>query len=132
VLADAAEKGGDGTLAVEAQEQLLDAGAPASELWPAYEREAKAAANQYKLLAGDDRAWLDLARRARPPRARALLDHLSRHGAERETRLRAQVLHVLALQQAGLERAALRLYERNLKSASDAQGTPDRQRLPCG
>lgn len=133
VLADAAEKSGDGTLAVEAQEQLLDAGEPASELWQAYEREARAAASQYKLLAGDDRAWLDLARRARAPRARALLDYLSRHGADRETRLRAHVQHVSLLQQAGLERAAVRLYERNLKGAGDpAPREPDRPRPPGG
>jgi hypothetical protein len=117
VLAEAAEKDGEGTLAVEAREQLLDAGEPASELWQAYDREARAAANQYKLLNGDDRAWLELARRPgmRAARSRAVLDYLSRHGAERETRLRAQVLHVYSLQQAGLERAAVRLHERNLK-----------------
>lgn len=118
VLADAAEKTGDGALAVEAQEQLIDSGEPAAGLWEAYEREARAAANQHKLLAGDDAAWLELARRlaVRPARSRALLAYLSRHGAERETRLRAQVRHVHSLQQSGLERAAVQVYERYLKS----------------
>jgi len=118
VLADAAEKGGDGTLAVEAQEQLLDAGEPAAELWQAYDREARAAANQHKLLAGDDAAWLELARRpaVRPARSRALLAYLSRHAADRETRLRAQVRHVHSLQQGSLERAAVQVYERYLKN----------------
>jgi hypothetical protein len=118
VLADAAEKGGDGMLAVEAQEQLLDAGEPAAGLWQAYDREARAAANQHKLLAGDDAAWLELARRpaVRPPRSRALLAYLSRHAADRETRLRAQVRHVHSLQQGGLERAAVQVYERYLKN----------------
>lgn len=118
VLADAAEKGGDGMLAVEAQEQLLDAGEPAAGLWQAYDREARAAANQHKLLAGDDAAWLELARRpaVRPARSRALLAYLSRHGADRETRLRAQVRHVHSLQQGGLERAAVQVYERYLKN----------------
>jgi len=118
VLADAAEKGGDGTLAVEAQEQLLDAGEPAAELWQAYDREARAAANQHKLLAGDDGAWLELARRpaVRPARSRALLAYLSRHAADRETRLRAQVRHVHSLQQGSLERAAVQVYERYLKN----------------
>jgi len=117
VLADAAEKTGDSALAVEAQEQLIDSGEPAG-LWEAYEREARAAANQHKLLAGDDAAWLELARRpaVRPARSRALLAYLSRHGAERETRLRAQLRHVHSLQQSGLERAAVQVYERYLKS----------------
>ena len=135
VLADAAEKGGDGTLAVEAQEQLLDAGDPADRLWQAYDREARAAASQYKLLSGDDRAWLELARRPgmRAARSRAVLDYLSRNSAERETRLRAQVQHVHSLQQAGLERAAVRLYERNLKSMGDpSRREPDRARPPGG
>jgi hypothetical protein len=118
VLADAAEKGGDGMLAVEAQEQLLDAGEAAAELWQAYDREARAAANQHKLLAGDDAAWLELARRpaVRPARSRALLAYLSRHAADRETRLRAQVRHMHSLQQGGLERAAVQVYERYLKN----------------
>lgn len=135
VLADAAEKSGDGTLAVEAQEQLLDAGEPASELWQAYDREARVAANQHKLLTGDDRAWLELARRPgmRAARSRAVLDYLSRHGAERETRLRAQVQHVFSLQQAGLERAAVRLYERNLKTGGDpSRREADSPRPPGG
>ena len=117
VLADAAEKSGDGTLAVEAQEQLLNAGETVPGLWEAYDREARAAANQRNLLVGDDRAWLELARRpgSRAARSRALLAYLARHGAERETRLRARVLHVSSLQQAGLERAAMQAYERYLK-----------------
>jgi hypothetical protein len=119
VLAEAAGKTGDGTLAVEAQEQLINAGEPEAALWDAYDREARAAAGQHSLLTGDDAAWLQLARRPgiRAARARALLDYLSRHGAGRETRLRAQVQHLHSLQQAGLERAALQVYERNLNNA---------------
>jgi hypothetical protein len=118
ILAEAAEKTGDGTLAVEAQEQLINAGEAVPGMWDVYDREARAAANQYKLLTGDDAAWLEFARRpsVRPARSRALLAYLSRHGAGRETRLRAQVQHVFSLQQAGLERAALRVYERYLKN----------------
>jgi hypothetical protein len=116
ILADAAEKTGDGTLAVEAQEQLLDAGEPAAGLWEAYDREARAAANQHKLLTGDDAAWLALARRpgVRAARSRALLAYLSRNGAQRETRLHARVRHLSSLQQAGLERAVVQVYERYL------------------
>jgi hypothetical protein len=117
VLGEAAEKAGDSTLVVEAHEQLINAGEAAPGLWDVYDREARAAARQHKLLTGDDTAWLALARRPglRGARSRALLAYLSRSGAQRETRLRAQLQHVLSLQQAGLERAALRLYEHYLK-----------------
>ena len=116
VLAEAAEKAGDGTLGVEAQEQLLNAGEAAPGLWEAYDREAKAAANQHELLTGDDAAWLELARRPslRPARSRALLAYLSRHAAGREMRLHAHLQHTVSLYQGGLDRAALRLYEDRL------------------
>ena len=96
----------------------MNAGERVPGLWEAYDREARAAANQRNLLAGDDRAWLELARGPGipPARSRAIFAYLSRHGAERETRLRAQVQHVHSLQQAGLERAALQAYERYLKN----------------
>jgi hypothetical protein len=116
VLAEAAEKTGDGTLAVEAQEQLINAGEAAPGLWDLYDREARAAANQHKLLTGDDAAWLEFARRpsVRPARSRALLAYLSRHAAGREMRLRAHLQHMVSLHQGGLDRAALRLYEDRL------------------
>ncbi len=118
VLADAAEKTGDGTLAVEAHERLINVGEVVPGLWDVYDREARAAANQYRLLTGDDAAWLEYARRpsVRAARSRALLAYLSRHAAGREIRLRAQMHHVSSLQQAGMDRAALHVYERYLKN----------------
>ncbi|HUF80574.1 MAG TPA: hypothetical protein VMN03_05505, partial [Burkholderiales bacterium] len=115
VLADAADKQGDGTLRVEALERLhnVDPGpAQATALWQAYFSEARSAANRHRLLTGDDAAWLDLAARllgASPPQSRALFAHISRHAAARETRRGAGSQLVLSLQQSGLDRAALLL-----------------------
>lgn len=120
VLAEAAEKQGDGTLRVEALERLLQgfaAGHPqpqaAATLWRAYALEADAAANRARLLAGDDGAWLDLAAGrlgASPPQARAVYAHLSRHAAAPATRLLAGSRLVQSLEKSGLPRAALHLY----------------------
>lgn len=134
VLADAAERNGDGTLRVEALEQLLHAGEDGRQgrpvqvngLWQAYDREAQAAANQNRLLKGDDPAWLDLAARrlgSSPPQSRALFAYLSRNGAARETRLGAQLQLVFSLYQSGLDHAALSLYgdERTAVETLDPQ-----------
>lgn len=120
VLADAAERGGEGTLRVEALERLLESGASgaaggpaAAGLWQAYDREAQAAANDSRLLNGDDPAWLELAGRdaaLRPARSRALLAWLSRNGSAQETRQRARRELERSLRRHGLERAALRLF----------------------
>lgn len=121
VLADVAEKKSDATLRVETLEQLLRAtedgrqeqAAQVNELWQAYDREARAAANQHRLLNGDDFAWMDLAGRrlgSSPPQSRALFAYLSRNAAMRETRLGAQLQLVFSLFQAGLDHAALSLF----------------------
>lgn len=130
VLADAAERNGDATLRVEALERLLESegggpgGPPAAGLWRAYDREAQAAANEHRLLNGDDAAWLELAvgRVAmRPPRARAMLAWLSRNGATLDTRLRARRDLERSLQRDGLERAALRLFGDERVESPDAR-----------
>jgi hypothetical protein len=127
VLADAAEKLNDGTLRVEVMERQLHAGesgnpqpSQAAALWQAYSTGAQTAANQARLLTGDDNAWLDFASRrlgSSPPQARALFAHLARNGAARETRLAAQLQLVFSLYQGGLDQAALRLFE--------AEGAPE-------
>ena len=129
VMVDAADKQGNSTLRVEALERLHNvdpAPAQASALWQAYFLEAQAAANQHRLLTGDEAAWMALARRlsdTSPSRSRALFAHLHRHGAARETRLEGGLQLVLALQQSGLDRAALHLFG---GEPSDA-GTPGLQ-----
>ncbi len=139
VLADAAEKQGDGTLRVEALERLLNAGdeggdnggpkrrqEQAAALWQAYSSAAQAAANRNQLLTGDDNAWLDFAARrlgASPPQSRALFAHLSRNGAARETRMGAQLQLVFSLYQNGFDHAALHLFgdERAVPETLDPQ-----------
>ena len=120
VLAAAAAKLGNGALRVEALERLLNhdgAGgaraALATELWQVYRSEAQAFANEGRLLAGDDTAWLDYAARrlgANPQQSRALYAHLSRDSAARDTRQIAQLQLVFSLYQSGLDLAALRLF----------------------
>lgn len=121
LLLEGADRLGDGPLRVEALERLLhaagsgDARPPqAARLWQAYSAEAQAAANQNRLLTGDDNAWLDFASRrlaSSPPQARALFAHLSRNGSARETRFAAQLQLVFSLYQDGLDLAALQLFE---------------------
>ena len=119
VLAAAAAKQGNGVLRVEALERLLNhdgARAPlalATELWQAYQSEAQRAANEGRLLAGDDTAWLDFAARrlgANAQQSRALYAHLSRDSTARDTRQVAQLQLVFSLYQSGLDLAALRLF----------------------
>ncbi|MBI3045134.1 MAG: hypothetical protein HYY78_20160 [Betaproteobacteria bacterium] len=135
VLEEAAEKQGNSVLRIEALEQRLhhrDGGRPrrgqslAVALWQAYSKEAQAAANQNRLLQGDDAAWLDFAARrlgASPPQARALFAHLARSGATRETRFGAQLQLVFSLYQGGLDYTALNLFgeERAVAEALDPQ-----------
>jgi hypothetical protein len=127
VLSIAAAKQGDGASRVEALERLLHYApgsdpAQAESLWQAYGTEAQAAANQNRLLTGDDNGWLDFAARrlgASPPQSRAVYAHLARAGKIRETRLGAQLQLVFSLYQGGLDRAALRLFD-DERLATDA------------
>jgi hypothetical protein len=122
VLSEAARSRKDPRLGVEAQEQLanapLDGDKAAArlgaELWDAYRAGAQDAANRERMLSGDDASWADFAARrvaSEPPLARAYYAHLVRQGRARETRFNAQLQLVFSLQQARLERAALRLFE---------------------
>jgi len=121
VLADAAAMQKSGALRIESLERVLHDGgddarrsqALAAELWRTYVAEAQAAANQNRLLAGDDNAWLDLASRwlgSDPVRSRALFGFLSRNGAARDVRLGAQLQLVFSLYQSGLDHTALQLF----------------------
>jgi len=137
VLGEAAEKLGDGALHVEALERLLQghaAGRPqpqaAAALWRAYSRAAEAAANEARLLAGEDAAWLDLAARqldARAPRARALYAHLGHHAAAPAVRVRALSRLVELLERDRLPVAALHLFGHD--RAPETLDTAARHRL---
>ncbi|HKA43700.1 MAG TPA: hypothetical protein VKF40_17100 [Burkholderiales bacterium] len=121
VLYEAARRRKDTTLSIEALEHLVNleedhAATPPTqaELWQAYLAGAQEAANQNQLLTGEDAAWSDFAARriaSNPQLARAFFAYLVRHGRERESRLNAQLQLAFSLQQARLERAALRLFE---------------------
>jgi len=133
VIAEAAARGGERSLALEAIEQLLQladgaaqAAALATELWQAYLSGAEDAANRNQLLTGDDGAWYDLASRrlgADPPLARALFAHVAARGGIAATRHSAQLQLVFLLEQGKLDLAALRLFEhaRLEPAALDAQ-----------
>jgi hypothetical protein len=122
VLAEAAQRKGDDALRVEALERLLDragaddgraAAAQASGLWEAYQARAQAIANRSQMLAGDDKAWSDLAARRLGTNAvesRALFAYLARNGRESETRFNAQHQLAFSLYQGGLDHAALHLF----------------------
>ncbi len=135
VLAEVAQREKDTLLRIEALERLLEFGeetaaqAPAplaAELWHAYLAGAQEAANRNQMLIGDDSAWSDFAARrlaSSPQLSRAFYAYLVQRGREREARLNAQLQLVYSLQQARLERAALRLFEgaRTDDGALDAQ-----------
>ena len=122
VLAEAAERQGNGALRIEALEQMLNlAGASGAgrtraltqDLWRAYLSAAQASANRNQVLAGDDTAWTDFAARrlgANPREARALFAWLARSGKARETRLGAQLQLAFSLYQGGLDFTALHLF----------------------
>jgi len=130
VLADAAERSGNGALGVEALESMLqhrpddDAARSrvlAARLWRAYAGLAQATANREHLLTGQETAWYDFATRRLGPspfEARALFAHVARSETAGETRRSAQLRLVYSLRQSGLDRAALHLYR-------DAAGNPD-------
>jgi hypothetical protein len=126
LLAEAAARQGNGELRIESLERLLNFGendtrAPANGLWQAYLSEAQAGANQNRLLAGDDTAWLDFAARrlgTSPYLARALFGYLAQNGAARETRYGAQLQLAFSLYQDGLDNTALQLF-------SDGQAGPE-------
>jgi hypothetical protein len=123
VLLEIAERERDSLLRIETLERLLDSdeetvtrdAAPRTEqLWQTYMAEAQDAANRNRMLIGDDHAWSDFAARqmaGSPHLARAVYAYLVQRGRERETRLNAQLQFVYSLQQARLERTALRLFE---------------------
>src|SRR5262245_12087293 len=123
VLMEIAERERDTLLRIEALERLLDSdeetamrdAAPrTAQLWQTYIAGAQEAANRNQMLIGDDHAWSDFAARqvaTSPHLARAIYAYLVQRGRERETRLNAQLQFVYSLQQARLERTALRLFE---------------------
>lgn len=102
---------------LEALEQLLDitnaTAADARGLWAAYIRYARDAANEHRLLEGDESSWLDFVQRRRdaePVLARAYLAYLAREARDRSLRRIAQAQLAAALAAARLPRTALRLF----------------------
>jgi hypothetical protein len=131
MLAEVAEKHGNGVLRIEALERLLHLSngvdaqrrrALTGRLWQAYATEAQAAASQGTVLSGDDAAWLDHAARrlgTNPQQSRSLFSYLlTRSGAPRETRFSAQLQLAFSLYQDGLDQTALVLF-------SDERAGPD-------
>jgi len=116
VVAEAAARKGDGVQRAEALENLLnraDTGAQAPALWQAYLAHAQAAANRNQLLAGDDKAWANLATRRQGVNAiepRALLAWLARNARDAEVRRGAPLQLVVSLQKGGLDFSALHLF----------------------
>lgn len=118
VIAEAAARQGNRTLRLEALERQLaaakDGALQAQALWRAYSAGAQDLANQHQLLTGDDNAWSDFAARrlgADPFLSRAFYAYLAQRGRAPTARQNAQLQLAYSLQQAGLERAALRLFE---------------------
>ncbi len=118
VIAEVAARQGNRTLRLEALERQLalarDGALQAQALWRAYSAGAQDLANQNQLLTGDDNAWSDFAARrlgADPFLARAFYAYLAQQGRTPAARQNAQLQLAYSLQQAGLERAALRLFE---------------------
>ena len=118
VIAEAAARQGNRTLRLEALERQLaaakDGVLQAQALWRAYSAGAQDLANQNQLLTGDDNAWSDFAARrlgADPFLSRAFYAYLAQRGRAPVARQNAQLQLAYSLQQAGLERAALRLFE---------------------
>ncbi len=118
VIAEAAARQGNRTLRLEALERQLaaakDGALQAQALWRAYSAGAQDLANQNQLLTGDDNAWSDFAARrlgADPFLSRAFYATLAQRGRAPAARQNAQLQLAYSLQQAGLERAALRLFE---------------------
>jgi hypothetical protein len=122
VLAEAAQRRGDAAVRVEALEHVLDSREqPAAQstgaatgLWDVYLAAARDVANREHMLSGDDGPWADYAARQlskSPPVARAFFAHLVLRARTRETRFNAQLQLAYSLEQARLERAALRLFD---------------------
>ncbi|MBI1964846.1 MAG: hypothetical protein HYS46_01215 [Betaproteobacteria bacterium] len=118
VIAEVAARQGNRTLRLEALERQLaaakDGAAQARSLWREYSAGAQDLANQNQLLTGDDNAWSDFAARrvsAEPFLSRAFYAYLAQRGRTPAARQNAQLQLAHSLQQAGLERAALRLFE---------------------
>lgn len=89
-------------------------GSLARELWQVYAAAARELANQTKLLQGDDAAWSDLAARraaGQPGISRAVYAFLAENAGSAVSRHSAQLQLAYALQQAKLDRAAVRLFD---------------------
>jgi len=120
VLRAAARSTGETLLAVEATERLLDAdpsadgaAATARALWQDYLAAAPAIANREQLLVGDVFGWSDAAARlaARDPgAARTLFAFLALKAPEPGVRATARLQFASLLREAGLGRAAIRLF----------------------
>ena len=123
VIAEAAQRQKDGAQRVEALEHLLNVtgesaagkSAPvATELWEAYLAAAQDAVNRNHMLIGDDAALADFAARglaSSAPAARAIFAQLAQRGRARDSRFNAQLQLAYSLQEARLERTALRLFD---------------------
>jgi hypothetical protein len=121
VIAEAAARGGERSVRIEALEQLVrnagarkEASAAAAQLWETYHTLAQESANRNHLLAGDDAAWVTYAsQRLRPDpfMARAFFAYLAQRARSLKTRQAAQLHLVVSLQQVALERVALRLFD---------------------
>ena len=84
------------------------------ELWQVYAAAARELANQTKLLQGDDAAWSDLAARravSDPGISHAVYAFLTENAGSAASRQNAQLQLAYALQQAKLERTAVRLFD---------------------
>ncbi len=137
-LRTAARAIGDPLLAVEASERLLDADpsadgavAMARGLWRDYVAAAPAVANREQLLVGDAFGWSDAAARlaARDPAAaRTLFAFLSLEAADPAVRATARLQFASLLREAGLGRAAVRLFL-DRDSVGSAPLAPDLRRL---
>lgn len=121
VIMHAAVLGEDVALQAEAREQLLNlegAGSllsvvAVSDLWQDYFALALKRSNEAQLLFGDDAAWFALAEQLRdstPAASRALFAHLAVHAGEQALREGAQTGLAVLLLNAGLDRAAVKLF----------------------
>ena len=117
VIVDGAEMLKDDPMQIAALEQLI--GLPdvekqtTAQLWRAYLREAQARGNRAQLLQGDDVSWLEQAtqiERSDAVGARSIFAYIAQHGANLGVRESALSRLYVALLNAALDEAAVRLY----------------------
>lgn len=121
VIAEAADRGRQPSVRIEALEQLTqqaadreDARAAGVRLWETYLASAQRSANLNHLLVGDDAAWATYAAQRLQPDpfiARAFFAYLAQRARTLEARQGAYQELVLSLQKSRLELVALRLLD---------------------